>query len=129
MAITGPITGTLPPPMMYQACAGTRHYAPKLTPQQLLQTMALEGVLRKTSFPSISQKRQLGSRHPLSHGATAQLGQTLQAKAWLMQEMVKILHPFASASRGSTAFFFHPQQEEGGKAESSNLQALGCFSP
>lgn len=26
------MTGTLPPPMMHQACAGTRQYAPKPTP-------------------------------------------------------------------------------------------------
>lgn len=46
-----------------------------------------------------------------------------------MQEMVKILHPFASAARGSTVFFFSPPAGGVGGAESSNLQALGCFSP
>lgn len=41
----------------------------------------------------------------------------------MMQEMVKILHPFASASRGSTAFFFFsPPAGEGG----GELRAAIC---
>lgn len=45
--------------------------------------------------------------------------------------MVKILHAFCiRLQRKRCFFFFLPlKQEEEKKAESSNLQALGCFSP
>lgn len=51
-----------------------------------------------------------------------------------VQEMVKILHPFCIRLQRKRCFFFAPPPtpEAGGrgkKAESSNLQALGCFSP
>lgn len=51
-----------------------------------------------------------------------------------MQEMVKSLHPFCirlQRKRCFFFFFFFPLKQEEGekKAESSNSQALGCFSP
>lgn len=103
------MTGTLPPPMMHRACAGTRQYTPKPTPTAGAPD---PGSGRDTEEALVSQyltEKAYGlptTPFPWCHCLVP--GKLCLGKAWLMQEMVKILHPFASASRGSTAFFSPP---------------------
>lgn len=112
---------------MHQACAGTRQYAPKATPSAVLQTLALVRDAEEASASQyLTEKACRLPTTPFPWCLCLVPGKLCLGKAWLMQEMVKILHPFASASRGSTVFFFFPPPAGEGAGVGGQLRAAIC---